>query len=127
MVRIAIGIFLILHGLTHAVLYNVTAEPRRGQPFDPRRSRLLTASRMTGYQAERLSVALATFVAAIYVLSGLILLLGATWWIPFAGAAAILGLALKLLYFHTWLLFGILVDALMLVAVATGWFEQALA
>lgn len=124
--RVAIGIFLILHGLVHAAIYTIPTEPGKAAPFDPRRSWALRVAHVGTYQTERLSVALAGLVAAVYALSGLVALVGVEWWVPVAGAAAILGLAFKVLYFHPWLVFGILLDAAVLTAVASGWFLQVL-
>ena len=57
----------------------------------------------------------------LYVVAGLAVALGSGWAVAMAAAAAIVGLALKVLYFNPWLTLGILLDAAVLSAALLSW------
>ena len=67
------------------------------------------------------AVGLAGAAAVLYVIAGLAVALGSGWAVAIAAAAAIVGLALKVLYFNPWLTLGILLDAAVLSAALLSW------
>jgi hypothetical protein len=66
-------------------------------------------------------VLLAVVAAGAYVTAGLAVAFDTAWAVPLAVAAAVTGLALKLVFFHPWLILGVLLDLAVLIAAATGW------
>jgi hypothetical protein len=115
-------VFLVLHGLLHLGIW--VPSPRRDgpePPFVPDRSALLTAAAVPTAAAHRLSVLLAVVAAGAYVTAGLAVAFDTAWAVPLAVAAAVTGLALKLVFFHPWLILGVLLDLAVLIAAATGW------
>ena len=75
---------------------------------------------VTRGHARSLGMALAWSTAAVYVVAGLGLLIGAASW-PAMLAAAVVALALKLAYFHPWLRLGVLLDLGVITAVLAEW------
>jgi hypothetical protein len=71
--------------------------------------------------ARALSIAMARAAAAVFAFAAGILLAGGGWWLEAAAVAALIGLVLKVGYFHPWLSFGVLLDAGVLVAAAANW------
>ena len=70
------------------------------------------------------SVALAASAAAVFVAAGIMLLFGASVWVPLAVTASAIGLVVALLYFNPWLLFDIGINAALLYALlVTDWAE----
>jgi hypothetical protein len=59
--------------------------------------------------------------AAAFVAAGLAIALDTGGSVPLAVSAAVTGLALKLLFFHPWLVFGVLLDVAVLSAAMIGW------
>ena len=82
---------------------------------------MLTATSVPSAVTRQLSVALAVGAAATYLLAGIAVALDAGWVVPVATTAAILGLALKVLFFHPWLTLGVLLDATVLSAALLDW------
>jgi hypothetical protein len=76
---------------------------------------------LPGTVTRQLSVAMAACAAATYLLAGIAVALDAGWAVPIATTAAILGLALKVLFFHPWLTLGVLLDATVLSAALLDW------
>lgn len=108
--------FLIVHGLVHLAVW--LAPAIEDAPFQADRSWLLGS----GDTSHRASVALAVSAAAVFVASGIALLVGATVWAPLAAAAAAIGLVVALLYFNPWLIVDVAINAALLYALlATGW------
>lgn len=87
--------FLVTHGLLHLAIW--LPAPSSTAPFDPRRSWALPGHG---------PVPLAELTALLYVAAGVTV--AAT--PAIAIAAAVAGLALKVLWFHPWLLLGIAID-----------------
>ena len=113
--------FLAAHGLLHLAIWLPHPEPNRAQPppFHPDHSAVLTAVRTSPSAVHALSLALGAAAAAAYLLAALGVLLGSAWAVPVTVSAALVGLALKGLYFHPWLLVGIALDLLVLVIALT--------
>jgi hypothetical protein len=118
-----IAAFLIAHGAVHLAVWLPTpptdADPQA--PFAPDHSALLTRTRVPQAASHRLAVLLAGATTVLYVVAGLAVALGSGWAVAMAAAAAIVGLALKVLYFNPWLTLGILLDAAVLSAAVLSW------
>lgn len=115
-------VFLVLHGLLHLGIWLPQPKPDGPPPpFVPDRSALLTAAAVPTRAAHALSVTLASVTAAAFVAAGLAIAAGTSWSVPLAVVAAGTGLALKLLFFHPWLVVGVLLDVAVLTSATTGW------
>ena len=66
-------------------------------------------------------VAIGAVVALAFALAGIATAFGAAWTPVAAACAAVLGLVLKLLFFHPWLTIGVLLDLAVLAAAVSGW------
>lgn len=108
------GAFLIAHGLVHAAIYSISPDPDKPAPFDPRRSRVLAAAHVDLERSATVSVAMSWVVALLYVGAGIAFLADSSAWLSLAVSAAALGLVLKGLFFHPWLVIGVLVDVAIL-------------
>jgi len=113
--------FLAVHGLLHLAIWVPRPQPADAPPFHPDHSAVLTAAHAPADTVRTLVLALATGTAATYLLAGVAVSLGTGWAPSAALAAAVLGLLLKGLYFHPWLLLGIALDSLVLAAAVTEW------
>ena len=114
-------IFLVAHGLVHAAIWLTRPDPANPPPFQPDRSALLTVNGVPSTMVHQTSVVLAVGSAALYVLGGALVAFDAPGAAVVVGAAALVGLTLKALFFHPWLSIGIMIDAAVLAAVCTGW------
>jgi hypothetical protein len=117
--RIAVGVFLILHGLIHPAIYGPPPGP--GSPWQTSRSWLLPA--VSPADRRVLAILLATAAAAGYLVAGVALLAGAGWWGPVAIIASVISLALLIGYFQPWLSLGVAIDAAVIWAAVAGWPE----
>jgi hypothetical protein len=115
--------FLLLHGLLHLAVWLPKPEPTPDKPvpFEPDHSALLTEAHVQQRTVHRLAVWLAATAAALYGIAGLAVALGTSWAIPLALLAGAVGLAVKLLFFHPWLLIGIGLDVLVLTCALVEW------
>ena len=113
--------FLMAHGLVHAAIWLTHPDPANPPPFQPDRSALLTVNGAPASLVHQTSVVLAVGSAALYVVGGVLVGFGAPGAAVVVAAAAIVGLTLKLLFFHPWLSLGILIDILVLGVACTGW------
>jgi len=125
--KIAIAIFLILHGLAHGILA-MAPEPnapdaRIGDFFS--RSWLLTRLGLSRAAGRRLAIALAAMATIGFVATGLALLdilFPFDWWRMLAMASAAISLLLLVISWNLYLTVGIAVDLLILIASGlTGW------
>lgn len=122
MVTALIVSFLVAHGLVHLAVWAAPPPAREGDaPFDPSHSWTLTAVGVRAPTAHSIAVALAGCVALAYVVAGIGVATGSTWWAGWAALAATLGLVLKLAYFNAWLLIGIALDCAVIAAVVMDW------
>jgi hypothetical protein len=116
--------FLVAHGLAHLAVWLAPApgDTEHAAPFAPDHSAVLAATRVPPTTIHRTAVWLAVAAAVAYVVAGLAVALGSGWTVPLvATAAALLGLALKVLFFHPWLSLGVLFDAAVLVFAVGSW------
>ena len=118
----ALTLFLVLHGLVHLSIWVPKPKPDGAPPpFEPDHSALLTATAVPKASAHTLSVTLAIATTVAYVAAGIALALDVGAVVPLAVAAAAAGLVLKLVFFHPWLILGILLDVAVLTAATSGW------
>jgi hypothetical protein len=115
--------FLATHGMLHLAiwLWRMDAKAPHPPPFRPDHSALLTATRTPEAVVRQLSLALAAGAAATYLLAAISVALDLAWAVPAAVAAALLGVVLKVLYFHPWLSVGVLLDVGVLMAALLEW------
>jgi hypothetical protein len=118
MTDLIVPLFLIAHGLVHLGIYVTPQDPSKPAPFDPARSWALAAQGVDVASMRAASVALAVATAAAFTAAGFMVMIGGG--STAAVAAAVLGLSLKSLWFHPWLLVGIAIDLSLLAAVLGG-------
>ena len=98
MTRLAIGLFLIAHGLVHAAVW-ATPKPKDGKaPFEPGHSWLIGTTK-------GLSAVLAIVVGLVLVAGGIALFSQAELWRPITVVGLAGSLLLDVLYFNPWLIF----------------------
>ena len=116
--------FLIAHGAVHLAVWlpPAPADPEHPAPFAPDHSALLTRTHVPPTAIHRTAVRLAGAVAIVYVVAGLAVALGSGWVVALVSAvAALLGLALKAVFFHPWLSLGIMIDVAVLASAVWSW------
>ncbi|MFF1680089.1 hypothetical protein ACFVYG_29120 [Streptomyces sp. NPDC058256] len=121
MITALVTAFLIVHGLLHPGVWTAPVQPENPPPFDPGRSRALTAAHLSAAPARAAALALAWYTALVYVVAGVGTAAGGGWWPTAAIVAAISGLVLKAIWFDPWLSVGVLLDVGVIVAVACAW------
>jgi hypothetical protein len=122
MITTPIAILLVAHGLIHLAIWAPPPPaPERPVPFVPDRSPVLTASRLPQTEIHSVALRLALVVTLAFALAGIATAFGAAWTPVAAACAAVLGLVLKLLFFHPWLTIGVLLDLAVLAAAVSGW------
>jgi len=121
--RLLIGGFLVAHGLIHRLYF--TAPPPNTDmekwAFHPDRSWLLGRLGIGPAALRQICLVLSTITIAVFVLAGISLIIGADWWRALTAAAAAGGLVLLILFWHPWLLFGIALNAAILILLWEGW------
>jgi hypothetical protein len=124
---IIIALFLILHGLVHGILAMVPNPdvPEAGFATFFSRSWLLNSLGISESATKSIAIILAVVAAIGFIASGLALLallIPIDWWSSLATVSAVASLFLLILFWHTYLIFGILIDVGILVTVLfTGW------
>jgi hypothetical protein len=115
--------FLIAHGALHLAVWLPPAPTQadRPAPFAPDHSTVLTKAHVTRTASHELAVRLAGAATVAYVLAGLAVALDLAWAVGLAAVAALIGLALKVLYFNPWLTLGVLLDAAVLSSALWSW------
>ena len=113
LLRVLLGLFFIAHGLIHVAIWAPRYDPAKAA-FDPSRSWLLGERRP-------LARVLAFAAAAILIVAGVALLAQGSWWRPTAVVGLGISTALLLLFFTTWYLFILAVNAALIVGIA--WLE----
>ncbi|MER7172168.1 hypothetical protein [Streptomyces mesophilus] len=123
MITALFAAFLIAHGLIHLPVWAPPGPAHEGSrpPFDARHSWALAVAGLPQARAGRVSIGLASVAAMLYVIAGAAAASGAADWPTAAVSAAVVGLALKILWFHPWLSLGVLLDAGVLLAVYAYW------
>ena len=115
--------FLAAHGFVHAAIWlpHPEPDPVKAVPFSPDHSALLVTAAVSQDATRQIATVLATACGAMYLAAGLGVAVGSAWASPAAGAAAILGLVLKVVFFNRWLLLGITLDVAVLSAALFAW------
>jgi hypothetical protein len=115
--------FLVSHGLVHLAIWLPHPDPSsdRPLPFVPDHSALLSATAAPVAEVHRIAVGGAVAAAVGFVLAAAAIAVGAPGAATTTIVAAGLGLALKTLFFHPWLSFGIAIDIGVLAGVLAGW------
>lgn len=127
-----IGLFLIAHGLVHAAIYMapLPAEGATSSSIDFSRYWLL-ANLGLEKSLRQIAILFAVVVTIGFFLVGLGffgVLVPQAWWGPIAIVSAAISLLLLGLFFHPWLIAGILIDIGILVAVLyLNWSPASLA
>jgi len=120
MTRLLLGVFLIAHGALHPAIYTIPYDPEKAA-FNPGRSWALVAAHVAELPTRTFSTALSVPAGVLFLFSGIALLVSSSMWIPLAASGAMAGLVLKGLYFHPWLIVGVLIDVVVLWAATAGW------
>ncbi len=123
MLRLAIGVFLVAHGLIHAAIWLpqaiTRAVPTSGTtPFDPGHSWLVSA--LNADAARWLAALLALTAAVLYVGAAGGLFTHQEWWRVTTVAASVISLALFALYFNPWLALAVFIDVALVWALVWG-------
>jgi hypothetical protein len=126
MPSIVVAAFLVGHGLIHASFVAPAPASTSGGPewpFSLDRSWLLHPLGLGPRLARGLGVALLLVVVAGYVVGALAVVgvVPGTWFAPAAAAATVASAVLLGLFFHPWLVLGLVIDGLLLYALARGW------
>lgn len=123
MTTVLVAGFLVVHGLLHLAVWlpKPAPEPGKPPPFEPDHSAVLTEAHVEQRTVHRLAIWLAATACALYVIAGVAVAFGTGWAVPLAVLAGTVGLAIKLLFFHPWLLIGITLDVLVLTAALLEW------
>ena len=121
MTRLLVAAFLIAHGIVHAALWATPMDPDKTAPFDPSYSWALAAGHVAAAPMRSASVAFAWVSAVLYIAAGVSVAVDAAAWSALAAVGAVVGLALKGVWFNRWLSFGLALDVAVLVAIAQGW------
>jgi hypothetical protein len=116
-------VFLVSHGLVHLAIWLPHPDPTadRPLPFVPDHSILLSATAAPAVEVHRIAVGGAVAAAAGFVLAAVAIAVGVPGAATVTVVAAVLGLALKALFFHPWLSFGIAIDLGVLAGALAGW------
>jgi hypothetical protein len=114
--------FVVAHGLVHNSFLKAPLVEPGGPPwpFALEASWLLRSLHVPEHVQRGIGRAVTVAVVSASFVAGAALLLGASWWAPALLLAAGLSAAQLLVWFHPWLLLGLVIDA-GLAAIALGW------
>jgi len=120
---VVLVLLLAVHGLLHLAVWlpHPAPEPAKPPPFEPDHSAVLTALAVPPLVARSVAHGLAVTAATTYVLAALGVAVGSDWAVAMAACAAAVGLIVKALFFHPWLVVGVALDVAVLAAALTGW------
>ena len=120
-----VAAFLAAHALIHAGFLSARPATPGGPewPFELDRSRLLDRLGLgasAGHAVGRalFLVLLAGYGTAVAAIAGLV---GGSAFVPGVAVGSVASLALLAVFFHRWLIVGVVLDVLLLVALAAGW------
>ncbi len=130
--KLVLAVFLAAHALIH-VSYLTPAPPQTAGgpawPFQADHSWLITRFGLDPTLVRSLAVVLVAATIAAFLAAGLATLgwLSAAWWPGLVVLGAALSLTTLTVFFHPWLLLGIAIDVVVLLAtVVGGWTPSAL-
>lgn len=126
--KFLLGAFLVGHALVHAS-YLAPAPPRTADgpewPFEMARSWLVTAAGLDPALVRTLGTALVLTTIALLVAAGLSTvgwLIPPEWWSALVVGGAVASALTLALFFHPWIVLGLVIDAALLwAAVGTSW------
>jgi hypothetical protein len=121
MIAALVAVFLIAHGFTHLGVWATPQLPGRKASYAPTHSWVLATVRVAEYPARAVAVSLASVTTILYVIAGMAVAMDSGRWAIAAVAAAASGLVLKAIWFHPWLIVGVLLDVGVILAVAQEW------
>lgn len=121
MVRILLAAFLIGHGFVNIMVHAGPTDPDKPPPFDPNRSWALNAAHVAVRPARNIAIMLAWATGGFFAIAGVSLMFGFEAWLSIALVGAVIGLALKVLYFNPWLSLGVAIDVWILWAALAEW------
>jgi hypothetical protein len=121
MTEVVVAAFLIAHGLVHPMIYVAPRNPGERVPYDPAHSWALQALHVGRRETHVAAVAVAATVAGLYTVAGLAVLLDLDIAITYTRVAAGTALALKAVWYNRWLSLGVLLDVLVVYAIAQQW------
>lgn len=127
MVKTIVALFLILHGLVHAILAMVPNPEAPGSDFATffSRSWLLGNLGLPESAVRIIALILAAIATIGFVAAGLGLLgilVPFAWWRPLAMASAAVSLLFLVIYWNSYLIIGVAIDILILAAlIFTNW------
>jgi hypothetical protein len=121
MVNTIVAIFLILHGLVHAILAMVPNPKEPGSGFATffSQSWLLSGLGLPQSAGRSIAILLAAIATIGFIAAGLALLnilVPFDWWRSLAIASAVVSLLLLVVFWNTYLIVGILIDVTILIA-----------
>jgi len=127
--RLLLAGFLLAHGAIHASFLSPRPPPGAGGPawpFELARSWVLTPLGVKPGTTRLLAMALVAATIGSFALAALttVGLTSADLWGPATAVAAVASVALLVLFFHPWLVLGVLIDLGLLWAVFSGWSPQ---
>ena len=116
-----VAVFLILHGLVHAVLAMMPNPDAPEVEFATffSRSWLLSSLGLAESAGRPIAILLAAIATIGFIASGLSLLdilVPFEWWRTLAIASAVVSLGLLIIFWHRYLILGIIIDVVILVA-----------
>ena len=117
MMAALVGLFLILHGMVHLVVF--VPEPGPNVPWVPIRPFVPGMTHQPQRVRRLAAVAFAVLTMVVYVVAGMAIITGAAWWTPAAVLAAAASVVLLVGNYHPVLVSGLLLDVTVLVLAAT--------
>ena len=127
MVKTIVAIFLILHGLVHAILAMVPNpnEPEAGFATFFSQSWLLSGLGLSGSAGRPIAIVLAAVATIGFIATGLALLgflVPFDWWRTLAIASTVVSLLLLIIFWNIYLIVGVLIDvAILATLILTDW------
>lgn len=126
--KLLLGFFLLAHGLVHT-FYFTPPPPRTAGgpewPFEMQRSWLVTSAGLDPAIARAGGTALIAVTIALLVLAALATVgwgVPAAWWPAAALAGAVASAAVLLVFFHPWIVLGLVIDlAIAWAVLVAGW------
>jgi hypothetical protein len=121
--KFVLAFFLIAHGLIH-LGYMTPAPPDPRYPFSLSKSWLITGVGLEESAVRTLGTVLGIVTVIACVLAGLAaagFIVSQAWWLPLTVVASGASLLLLVLFWHPWLVLGVVIDVAFLVALL--WFH----
>jgi hypothetical protein len=126
--KLVLTLFLAAHGLIHLSFLSPVPPRTAGGPewpFELARSWLVTGLHLDPALVRPVGIGLAVASAVLLLLAGLATagwIVPTGWWIGLAVAGAATSVVTLLLFFHPWLVLGVLIDVVLLWAIfGAGW------